>query len=65
MKSKTLDTRKTAQFWASHVSFFFWLHRVFIAAHRFSLVAADKGLLFVEVRRLLIALASLMAKHRL
>ena len=45
------------------------MHWVFIAAYRFSLVAtswAERGAdLFVAVCRLLIAVASLVAEHRL
>ena len=37
---------------------------VFIAARGLSLVAARRGLLFVAVHGLLIAAASLVAKHR-
>ena len=40
-------------------AFFFWLRWVFIAARGLSLVAASGGLLFVAVRGLLIAVASL------
>ena len=35
------------------------------SAHRLSLVAASGGLLFIAVRQLLIAVASLVAKHGL
>ena len=42
--------------------FFFWLRWVFIAARGLSLVAASGGLLFVAVRGLLIAVASLVAR---
>ena len=46
--------------------FFFWLHWVFVAAPGLSLVAASKqGLLFVAVRGLLIAVASLVVEHGL
>ena len=38
---------------------------VFVAVHRLSLVAASGGLLFVAVRGLLIAVASLVAEHGL
>ena len=44
--------------------FFFWLRWVSIAACRLSLLVASGGLLFVAVRGLLIAVASLVAKHR-
>ena len=44
---------------------FFWLHRVFVAVHRFSLVAASGGYSLVAVHDLLIAVASLVADHRL
>ena len=44
---------------------YFWLHWVFFAAHRLSLVAASKGLLSIEVRGLLIVAASIVAEHGL
>ena len=44
---------------------YFWLHWVFVAARGLSLVAARGGLLFVVVRRLLIAVASLVMEHGL
>ena len=45
---------------------YFWLRWVFVAACRLSLVAeSGGGLLFVAVHRLLIAVASLVAEHRL
>ena len=43
----------------------FWLHWVFIVAHRLSLVAASGGYSLVVVHGLLIALASLVAEHGL
>ena len=43
----------------------FWLHWVFVAARGLSLVAVSGGLLFVVVCGLLIAVASLVAEHRL
>ena len=47
--------------------FLFWLHWVFVAARGLSLVARSGGvgLLFIAVRGLLIAVASLVAEHRL
>ena len=45
--------------------FFFWLHWVFVAACGLSLIAASLGLLFVAVRGLLIAVASLVVEHGL
>ena len=42
---------------------YFWLHWVFFAARGLSLV--EWGLLFLAVRGLLIAVASLVAEHRL
>ena len=44
---------------------YFWLCLVFIAVHRLSLLAASRGLLFVAVCGLLIAVASLVAEHGL
>ena len=50
----------------SFVFFFsFWLHWVFIAERGLSLVTASGGLLFVVVRGLLIAVASLVVEHGL
>ena len=48
-----------------HYLFIFWLRWVFIAVHRLSLVAARGGLLFIAVRGLLIAVASLVVEHGL
>ena len=45
--------------------FYFWLHWVFVAAHRPSLVGSERGLLFVAVLRLLIAVASHVEEHGL
>ena len=44
---------------------YFWLCWVFVAAHGLSLVGGERGLLFIAVRRLLIAVASLVAEHGL
>ena len=44
---------------------YFWLHWVFVVVHGLSLLAASRGLLFVAVPGLLIAVASLVAEHRL
>ena len=55
--------------WRENVSAFFfkfsWLCWVFTAAHRFSLVSVSEGYSLVAVCRLLIAVASLVAEHRL
>ena len=45
--------------------FFFSLLWVFIAACRFSLVAASHGFSLVETRRLFVAVASLVTEHSL
>ena len=45
--------------------FYFWLYWVFIATHGLSPVAASMGLLFVAVHGFFIAVASLVAEHRL
>ena len=42
---------------------YFWLHWVFVAAHRLSLVAASQD--SSSLRGLLIAVASLVAEHGL
>ena len=47
------------------IYFYFWLHWVFAAAHGLSLIVASGGLLLVAVHELLIAMASLVAEHRL
>ena len=44
--------------------FFFWLYWVFVAAQAFS-SCGERGLLFIAVLRLLIAVASLVAEHGL
>ena len=44
---------------------FIWLHWVFVAACRLFSSCGQWGLLFVAVRGLLIAVASLVAQHRL
>ena len=41
------------------------LHWVFVAVHRLSSSCGERGLLFVAVRGLLIAVASLVAEHGL
>ena len=43
---------------------YFWLHWVFVAAQVFS-IRSKQGLLFIAVRGLLIAVASLVVEHRL
>ena len=43
---------------------YFWLHWVFVAARAFS-SCSERGLLFVAVHGLLIAVASLVAEHGL
>ena len=40
--------------------YYFWLHWVFVAAHRLSLVAASRG--YSSLRGLLIVVASLVAE---
>ena len=45
--------------------FIYWLCWVFVAVHGLSLVAASGGLLFIEIRGLLIAVVSLVAEHGL
>ena len=44
---------------------YFWLHWVFVAACQLFFSCAERGLLFVVVLGLLIAVASLVAGHRL
>ena len=43
----------------------FWLHWVFVAPLRLSLVAVSGGYALAEVHRLLTAVASLVAEHGL
>ena len=42
---------------------YFWLHWVFITAHRLSLVTAREGYSLVAVCRLLVAMTSLVSEH--
>jgi len=49
----------------SFIYFGFWLWWVFVAACRLSLIGGKQGLLFIAVRQLLTAVASLVLKHRL
>ena len=44
---------------------YFWLHWVFIAVPKLSLVAVSRELLFVVARELLFAVASLVSVHGL
>ena len=44
---------------------FFWLHWVFVAARGLFSGCGERGLLFVAVRGLLIAVASLVGEHGL
>ena len=44
---------------------YFWLHWIFVAARGLFIVGGEWELLFVAVRRLLIAVASLVAEHGL
>ena len=45
--------------------FYFWLHWISVAEHGLSLVAAGRGCSLASVCRLLTAVASLVAEHRL
>ena len=45
--------------------FIFWVHWVFVPHTSFLCSCGERGLLFIAVRRLLIAVASLVAEHRL
>ena len=47
------------------LSIYFWLHWVFVAVLRLSLVAASGGYSLAVVLRLLTAVASLVAEHGL
>ena len=44
---------------------YFWLRWVFVAARGLSLVGSERGLLFLTMRGLLIAVACLVAEHEL
>ena len=44
---------------------YFWLHWVFVAVHGLFLDSVERGLLFIVVRGLLIAVASLAVEHGL
>ena len=46
------------------IYFYFWLHWVFVAACGLFSSCGEQGLLFVAVRGLLIAVASLAAEHK-
>ena len=52
-------------FFLINLFIYFWLHWVFIAAHRLFSSCVERGLLFVAVRGLLIAVASLVVEHGL
>ena len=54
----------TAPSFFPFVILFFWLHWVFGAACGLSLVEASRGYSLVAVRGFLIAMASLVAEHR-
>ena len=47
------------------IYFYFWLHWVFVAARRLFSSCSERGLLFVAVCGLVIAVASLVAEHGL
>ena len=51
-------------FFLIYLFIYFWLHWVFVAAWAFP-SCSERGLLFVMVRGLLIAVASLVAEHGL
>ena len=44
---------------------YFWLHWVFVAMHRLSLVAVSRGYTLIAVHWLLTVVAFLIAKHGL
>ena len=48
-----------------YVFIYFWLHWIFVAAHGLFSSCGERGLLFVAVCGLLIAVASLVAEHGL
>ena len=52
-------------FFFSDLFIYFWLCWVFVATRGLSLVGGERGLLFVALRRLLIAVASLTVEHGL
>ena len=52
-------------FFKRNLFIYFWLRWVFLAERRLSLVAASRDYSSVVVRRLLIAVASLVAEHGL
>ena len=61
--------KSEAQHWpfkkCLNVCSYFWLCRVFIAVHGFSLVVANRGCSLVVMHGLLITVASLVAEHGL
>ena len=71
--SKVRSREETLTLWITFPFFFFnkfilfiyfWLHWVFVAVQAFS-SCGERGLLFVAVRGLLIAVASLVVEHGL
>ena len=52
-------------FFKINLFIYFWLHWVFVAVQGLCLVVESWGLLFVAVRGLLIAVASLVVEHGL
>ena len=60
-----LGGRDGASFLKLNLFIYFWLCWVFIAVHRLSLAAVNAGYSLVVVFGLLIAVASLVAEHRL
>ena len=60
-----MNTASSKQYHARRQGFLFWLHWVFIAARGLFSSCSERGLLFVAVCRLLMAVASLVAEHGL
>ena len=52
-------------FFFYYLFIYFWLHWVFVAVRGLFSSCGERGLLFVAVRGLLIAVASLVAEHGL
>ena len=58
-------TTNTHNIFKSNIFIYFWLHWVFVAVRGLSLVAMSGGYSFLAVRRLLVAVASLVEEHGL
>ena len=58
-------TWKLLRFFFKNISYIYWLHWIFVAAHGLSLSCSKLGPHFLVVRGLLIVVASLVEEYRL